>query len=138
MVLKRALQTLSRRNNQPTVTPQFTQLAFVNGCIRVIVAPVEPVILQGGNARQTFSLGWSGNGAALEVPFAGCGAIEQYPRFRSRSGRLGRCIFGLRAGIGRWYGLRACARSRRCAAIRIAFEKELSVVSVDPGFKDAE
>ena len=45
----------------------------------MVVAPVEPVVFQGGNAIEAFAERWPGDGAALEVPLAGSGGVEQDP-----------------------------------------------------------
>lgn len=51
-------------------------LTLVDRGVGMIVAPVEPVVFQGGDAVETFALRWARDSAALEVPFAGGGAIE--------------------------------------------------------------
>ncbi len=51
-------------------------LAFVDGGIRMVVAPVEPVVFQSWNTFQTLPLRGTGNGATLEIPFAGRRRVE--------------------------------------------------------------
>src|SRR5580692_10861131 len=83
-------------------------LVFVDCGIRMVVAPVEPVILQCGDAIETFSLRGSRRGAALEVPLAGGEGVEQGPVFLS--------------GV-------ACV---------VALKKEFGVSAVDPADEDAK
>ena len=47
-----------------------TVLVFVDASVGMIIAPVEPVVFQRGDAGQTFSLRRAGSRAALEVPLA--------------------------------------------------------------------
>lgn len=54
---------------------------FIDRCVGVVVAPVEPIVFQSGNAVQTFSLRWAGRGAALEVPLAVGEGVEKSPVF---------------------------------------------------------
>src|SRR5580700_3764448 len=58
-----------------------TVLVFVDGSVGMIIAPVEPVVFQRGDAGQTFSLRRAGGGAALEVPLARRGCVEHRPVF---------------------------------------------------------
>src|SRR4030081_2452248 len=52
---------------------------LVDGRVRMIVPPNEPVIFCRGSAVETFSSGRAGGGAALKVPLACCRRIEQSP-----------------------------------------------------------
>src|SRR5438105_2638992 len=105
---------------------------LVDGGVGVIVAPVEPVIFQRGEAVQAFALRGAGSGAALEVPFAGGGGVEQGPRFRRGWGR-GRLV-----GLGA--RRRRDAGATRCGARRgvFTFQEEFGVLVVDAGFEDTE
>ena len=76
----------------------------------MVVAPVEPVVFQGGDAGETFSLGGAGGGAALKVPLAGGGGVEHGPVF----------VVGCGIGAG------------------ISLEKEFGVVAIDAPEEDAE
>jgi hypothetical protein len=88
---------------------------FIDRGVRVVVAPVEPIIFQGGDAGKAFSLRRAGGGAALEVPLAGGGGVEQHPRFF--------CFRSfLRLSIG-WH---------------VGLQKEFGVAAVDAGEEDAE
>src|SRR5256885_4608818 len=51
--------------------------APVNRCVRMIVPPVEPVVLDGRQRLQTFPGGASRYGAALEIPLAGFHRVHQ-------------------------------------------------------------
>src|SRR5579863_10008603 len=63
-------------------------LVVVDRRVVVVVAPVEPVVFEGGDAIEAFAERRSGDGAALEIPFAGGCGVEQDPGF----GRCGsRC-----------------------------------------------
>src|SRR5580704_15023512 len=86
-----------------------SRLALVDSRIGMVIAPIEPVILQRGDAFETFAQRWAGDRAPLEVPFAGGSRIEQDPilrcgrrlsiRFsRFLRVRLGRCRTHLRIG----------------------------------------
>ena len=52
----------------------------------MIVAPVEPVVFQRGDATEAFPQGWSGDGTALKVPFAGSGGVDEDPGFEGGRG----------------------------------------------------
>jgi len=52
-------------------------LAFVDCCIGMVVAPIEPIIFQRRYTFEAFALGWARDGTALEVPFASCGAVDE-------------------------------------------------------------
>lgn len=56
----------------------------------MIVAPVEPVVFQGGDAIEALALRGAGDRAALKIPLTGGSSVEQNPR-------LGR---GARRGLG--------------------------------------
>src|ERR1700689_4662011 len=74
----------------------------------MVVAPVEPVIFEGGDAIETFALRRPRHGAALKVPLAGGRSVEQEPGFGSHWGR------GVRSrglSCSRWRG--AGSRRRR-------------------------
>ena len=95
-------------------------LAFVEGGVRVVVAPVEPVVLESGHPVEAFALRWARDGAALEVPFAGCGGVEQNPWFWSYgrwTARLSAC-----AAMG-WQSPPRLGRCLRCwtSATALAF-----------------
>src|ERR1051326_5607284 len=109
---------------------------LVDGGVGVIVAPVEPVILQRGEAVQAFALRGAGSGAALEVPFAGGGGVEQGPRFRRGWGR-GKLVG---SGARRPPGGRRDAGATRCGARPgvFAFLEKFGVLVVDAGFEDTE
>ena len=74
--------------------------AFVDSCVGVIVAPVEPIIFKGGDAVEAFALGRAGDGAALEVPFAGSRGVKQGPGWRGGGGRGFGCCRRICFGIG--------------------------------------
>src|ERR1700674_1459002 len=88
-------------------------LAFVDSGDGVIVAPVEPEVFQGGDPIQAFALGGAGDGAALEVPFAGGRSVQQGPRL----GTLGWSF---------------------CVAIGLPFQEKLGVLAVDAADENAE
>src|SRR5208282_6090362 len=48
----------------------------------MVVAPVEPIVFEGWNAGETFSLRGARGGAALKVPLAGGQRVEQCPLWR--------------------------------------------------------
>src|SRR5260370_14652242 len=48
----------------------------------MVVAPVEPIIFERGDAVEAFALRGAGGGAALEVPLADGGGVDQHPLFR--------------------------------------------------------
>src|ERR1035438_10868303 len=73
---------------------QAIVLVLVDCRVGVVVAPVEPVIFQRRDAGETFSLGWAGGGAALEVPLARGGCVEQRPLDR-KSTRLNSSHLGI-------------------------------------------
>ena len=104
-------------------------LAFVDGRVGMVVAPVEPVVFERGDAIEALALREPGNGAALEVPLAGGGAVDQRPVlfdsiiFRS-------VIYSMLFRIGAFPG-----RSIACV---IALEKEFGVVPVDAAHEDPE
>src|ERR1700692_4429224 len=56
-------------------------LVFVDRCVGMIVAPVEPIVFQRRNAGETFSSGRAGGGTALKIPQAGGRSVEQVPLF---------------------------------------------------------
>ena len=51
-------------------------LSLVDRCVGMVIAPVEPVVLEGRETLQTFALRWAGDGATLEIPFAGCRTVD--------------------------------------------------------------
>ena len=51
-------------------------LVFVDGCVGMIVAPVEPIVFQRRNTGETFSSGRAGGGTALKIPQAGGRSVE--------------------------------------------------------------
>src|SRR5690348_16294902 len=79
---------------------------FVDRSVGMVVPPIEPVIFQSRHTVETFSLSGTGDGAALEVPFAGCGGVEEQPWFGGRIG-FRRGLYWLR---GAWTGSRRHSR----------------------------
>src|ERR1700753_2467745 len=49
----------------------------IDGCRGIVVAPVEPVILDRRERREADTLGTAGNGASLEVPSTARRCIHQ-------------------------------------------------------------
>src|SRR5579859_1477927 len=75
-------ESLDQRRHSRAGRGAETRSMLVDGGVGVIVAPVEPVIFQRGEAVQAFALRGTGSGAALEVPFARGGGVEQRPGVR--------------------------------------------------------
>src|SRR5271168_4175781 len=92
-------------------------LPFVDGRLRMIIAPVEPVILERGNTIQALAQRGTRDGAALKVPLARGRGIEQDPGF-PRGRRCGVCRRSVHFAVG-WRGVR-CFRIRRSRVRRLS------------------
>src|SRR5579863_4432468 len=99
----------------------------------MIVAPIEPVVLQRVNLLQALALRGSRDCTALKVPLAGCRSVEQRPclvrraRSASRSARSARhrslCL-----------GYSSCCG----VTFRLALQKELRFLAINPADENAK
>jgi len=85
-----------------------SELVFIDAGVGMVVAPVEPIVLQGGNTVQAFPLSGTRGRAALKIPLAGGCGIEQIPVF----------LPSLNVGVG--------------------LQKEFGVVAINTADKNAE